>query len=158
MKDGVQPQPCATIITNTLIPTVHRSDESVPSDHPCNGVKVKLSRPHQAPPTAYQSRKEQSWTLKSAAWHRPQNQIKGLICIIFKRCVLAGVSIRDLLWPNEPSDVLLLAAPAALVQKVTIFSSCWFSSSLVAPLWHRCRLLLLLVFAWVLVVSVVIVV
>lgn len=108
--------------------TMHCSVD-VPWEHPCSGVKVKQSRPHQAPPTGCQCSKEQSRTMKSAALHWPQNQIKVLILIIFQRSGLAVVSIRDLLWPNEPSDVTQRAAPAAFLQKVTRFSQCLPHSS-----------------------------
>lgn len=64
--------------------TMHCSVD-VPWEHPCSGVKVKQSRPHQAPPTGCQCSKEQSRTMKSAAWHWSQNQIKVLILIIFQR-------------------------------------------------------------------------
>lgn len=132
----------------------------VPWEHPCNGVKVKQSRPHQAPPTGCQCSKEQSRTLKSAAWHWPQNQIKVLILIIFQRSGLAVVSIRDLLWPNEPLDVTQRAAPAAFLQKVTRFSQLapQLRSSLLSSLWRRRWFSLLLSFALLLVVPVVVVV
>lgn len=138
--------------------TMHCSVD-VPWEHPCSGVKVKQSRPHQAPPTGCQCSKEQSRTMKSAAWHWPQNQIKVLILIIFQRSGLAVVSIRDVLWPNEPSDVKQRAAPAAFLgdQVFSVFAP-QLRSSLVSSLWRQWRFSLLLSFVLLLVVSVVVVV